>query len=88
MTRDDVNAIRKRHLNPEDIQGKTFYPGHVLVDLARVIDELEDRIEDREKIVDWLRSHPPIRYGEPDPTSTKEIARCIEINEHHRWTKH
>lgn len=87
MTREELDAIRKRHLDPEVTQGKTFYVGHVLVDMTDLIEEMERLIDDKAKIVEWLRSHPPIRYGEPDPMSTREIARCIETGEYRRAKK-
>jgi hypothetical protein len=31
--------VALRHLRPEATQGRTMYPGHVLVDLAAVVDE-------------------------------------------------
>lgn len=71
-----LDAVRERHLT--DLQGKTFYEGHVLVDLAALIEHIEHECFEVEAIVSWLRSHPPIRYGEPDPFSTREIAHRIE----------
>jgi hypothetical protein len=87
MTRDHLNAIRNRHLRPEAFEGKTFYLGHILTDMSALVDEMEALLDDKAKIVEWLRSHPPIRYGEPDPMSTKEIARCIESGEYLRAPK-
>ena len=31
--------VALRHLRPEATQGRTMYPGHVLVDLAALVDE-------------------------------------------------
>lgn len=85
----NVQEVRERHLR---LEGKTLYEGHVLCDLAEALEEIESlkvqvqraTDEERAKVVAWLRTHPPIRYGEPDPMSTKEIAYRVERGDHHR----
>jgi hypothetical protein len=45
----DTLAIRQRHLKPTDFENKTFYSGHIRVDLAEActcIDELRKQLED------------------------------------------
>ena len=37
----DTNAIRARHLNPEKNRGRTYYEGHIEVDLAACVAEIE-----------------------------------------------
>ena len=41
----DLDAIKKRHLDPERNRGRTYYEGHIEVDLAMLVEEVE-----------WLRS--------------------------------
>lgn len=48
----DLDAIRQRHLNPKRTGMRTYYEGHIEVDLAACVAEIEDlRVE-----VAWLRS--------------------------------
>jgi uncharacterized small protein (DUF1192 family) len=37
----DLDAIKKRHLAPDRGQGKTYYEGHIEVDLAALVAEIE-----------------------------------------------
>lgn len=37
----DIDAIRQRHLRPEQMENRTFYEGHVLIDLANALEEIE-----------------------------------------------
>lgn len=37
----DTDAIRARHLNPEKNRGRTYYEGHIEVDLAACVAEIE-----------------------------------------------
>ena len=37
----DLDAIRQRHLRPEQVENRTFYEGHILIDLAALLDEVE-----------------------------------------------
>jgi len=54
----DLDAIKKRHFDPEKNRGRTYYVGHIEVDLATVVEEVEWlRAE-----VAWLRT--PIRPDE------------------------
>ena len=47
----DLDAIRQRHLNPKRTVMRTYYEGHIEVDLAACVAEIEDlRAE-----VAWLR---------------------------------
>jgi hypothetical protein len=36
----DTDAIRYRHLRPEVMENRTFYAGHVVIDLAACIEEI------------------------------------------------
>jgi hypothetical protein len=36
----DTNVIRYRHLRPEVMENRTFYAGHVVIDLAACIEEI------------------------------------------------
>lgn len=37
----DLDAIRARHLRPEQMEHRTFYAGHIVIDLAACIEEVE-----------------------------------------------
>lgn len=37
----DLDAIKRRHLDVKRVEGRTFYLGHVEVDLAACVDEIE-----------------------------------------------
>ena len=42
-SRSDLNieAIRNRHLRPEQMEHRTFYEGHIVIDLSDAVEELE-----------------------------------------------
>jgi hypothetical protein len=54
----DLDAIRQRHLRKEQMEHRTFYEGHIVIDLAALIEEVERlRAEaDRERagVLDYL----------------------------------
>ena len=54
----DLDAIKKRHLDPEKNRGRTYYVGHIEVDLATVVEEAEWLHAE----VAWLRA--PILHDE------------------------
>lgn len=37
----DIEAIRARHLRPEQMEHRTFYQGHIVIDLADALEEIE-----------------------------------------------
>ena len=37
----DIDAIRQRHLRPEQMEHRTFYEGHIVIDLGAALDEIE-----------------------------------------------
>jgi hypothetical protein len=37
----DLDAIKKRHLDPKRNRGRTYYEGHIEVDLAMLVEEVE-----------------------------------------------
>jgi hypothetical protein len=36
-----INAVRQRHLRPDQMEHRTFYEGHIVIDLANLCDEVE-----------------------------------------------
>lgn len=69
----NIQEIRDRHLRDDGVQ-RTMYEGHILVDLARLCDEVErlnkvaaSRDEDAvvADIVDWLRQAAEV-YSQAD----------------------
>ena len=53
----DIEAIKKRHLDPERNRGRTYYAGHIEVDLAAVVEEVEYLRKERPAVVAWLHKH-------------------------------
>jgi hypothetical protein len=37
----DLEAIKQRHLRPEQMEHRTFYEGHIVIDLAALVEEVE-----------------------------------------------
>ena len=37
----DTESVRRRHLRPEQWQHRTFYEGHIMVDLNALVEEVE-----------------------------------------------
>ena len=37
----DLDAIRQRHLRPEQMEHRTYYAGHIVIDLSHLCDEVE-----------------------------------------------
>lgn len=40
----DTEAVRQRHLRPEQMEHRTFYEGHIVIDLSRALEEI-DRLQ-------------------------------------------
>jgi hypothetical protein len=37
----NLEAIKQRHLRPEQMEHRTFYEGHIVIDLAALVEEVE-----------------------------------------------
>jgi hypothetical protein len=37
----DIESIKQRHLRKEQMEHRTFYEGHIVIDLAACVDEIE-----------------------------------------------
>jgi hypothetical protein len=37
----DLEAIKQRHLRPEQMEHRTFFEGHIVIDLAALVEEVE-----------------------------------------------
>jgi len=55
----DLDAIKRRHLDPEKTAGRTMYEGHITIDLAALVAEVErlraEVKQERAAVVAWLR---------------------------------
>lgn len=88
MRNDDLDAIRARHLRPEQMEHRTFYEGHIVIDLAALVDEIERLRMERSAVVAWLRAE----CGSPGHEDRfcaycnvrRNIAADIERGEHRR----
>lgn len=52
----DIEAIKKRHLRYEQMEHRTFYEGHIAIDLSSCVDEIEHLRQEKEAIVKWLHT--------------------------------
>ena len=60
----DLDAIKKRHLDPERMQGRTYYEGHIELDLAACVEEIE-RLRKEVERLDKDRRHLNALLGVP-----------------------
>ena len=60
----DLDAIKKRHLDPERMQGRTYYEGHIELDLAACVEEIE-RLRKEVERLDKERRHLNALLGVP-----------------------
>jgi hypothetical protein len=51
----DLEAIKARHLRPEQMEHRTFYEGHIVIDLAALVEEVEYLRKERPAVVAHLR---------------------------------
>ncbi len=51
----DLEAIKQRHLRPEQMEHRTFFEGHIVIDLAALVEEVEYLRKERPAVVAWLR---------------------------------
>jgi hypothetical protein len=76
----DLEAIRARHLRPEQMEHRTFYAGHIVIDLSHLCDEVErlrgEAERDRADVVSFVRG-----------ARLDELADSIERGEHRREGK-
>ena len=63
----DLEAIKKRHLDHEEHTGQTFYEGHMVVDLAALVAEVEKLRE-----MDAARTFA-LRYLEAENSRLRDI---------------
>ena len=60
----DIEAIKKRHLDPERMSGRTYYEGHIELDLAACVEEIETLRKEVERL-DKERRHLNALLGVP-----------------------
>jgi hypothetical protein len=60
----DIEAIKKRHLDPERMKGRTYYEGHIELDLAACVEEIETLREEVQRL-DKERRHLNALLGVP-----------------------
>ena len=51
----DTEVIRQRHLRMEQMEHRTFYEGHIVIDLSHALEEI-DRLQ---ALLDGMISPPP-----------------------------
>jgi hypothetical protein len=77
----DLEAIKKRHLDLERNRGRTYYEGHIEVDLAALVEEVEHLRKERPAVVAWLRAEAYLTLYEATPS---DVADAIKRGEHRR----
>ena len=60
----DLAAIKNRHLDPERMSGRTYYEGHIELDLAACVEEIE-RLRKEVARLDKDRRHLNALLGVP-----------------------
>ena len=63
-TMNDIEAIKKRHLDPERMKGRTYYEGHIELDLAACVEEIE-KLRQQVQRLDKERRHLNALLGVP-----------------------
>jgi hypothetical protein len=82
----DLEAIKNRHLRPEQMEHRTFYEGHIVIDLAALVEEVEYLRKERPAVVAWLRGLRAIGQGR-ELYLVLRWAEAIERGEHRREEK-
>jgi len=60
----DLDAIKKRHLDPERNRGRTYYEGHIEVDLAALVEEVEHLRAERDHFREaWAKAQVRLDCG-------------------------
>jgi len=84
----NIEAIKQRHLRPEQMEHRTFFEGHIVIDLAALVEEVEYLRKERPAVVAWLRAEMRALYenGQDGPAwfVLERKADAIERGEHRR----
>jgi len=79
----NIKAIKERHLRPEQMENRTFYEGHIVIDLAALVEEVEYLRGERAAVVAFLRESDTVCMKCGD-RATLDLAYRIECGEHRR----
>ena len=60
----DIEAIKKRHLRYEQMEHRTFYEGHITIDLGACVDEIEHLRDQQQRILTMLQERAQRRARE------------------------
>lgn len=60
----NLEAIKRRHLDPEKTAGRTMYAGHITIDLAACVDEIEHLRDQQGRILTMLQERAQRRSRE------------------------
>ena len=61
----DLEAIKHRHLDPERMKGRTYYAGHLELDLAALVEEEIETLRKEVERLDKERRHLNALLGVP-----------------------
>ena len=62
----DIEAIRQRHLRPEQMEHRTFYEGHICIDLGACLDEIAALRDLRDWLLDAVEGEQEGRCDDRD----------------------
>lgn len=77
----DIEAIKRRHLRPDQMANRTFYEGHIVIDLAALVEEVEYLRKERSAVVEFLREGDTVCM-ECGDRATLDLAYRIALGEH------
>jgi hypothetical protein len=81
----NLEAIKQRHLRKEQMEHRTFYEGHIVIDLAALVEEVEHLRGERAAVVAFLRevADAPETYVD-EAIALRGASFAIERGEHRR----
>jgi hypothetical protein len=83
----DLEAIKARHLTREKMENRTFYEGHIVIDLAALVEEVEYLRKERPAVVAYLDENMGLEFCDccgQRSNEISQIANAIERGEHRR----
>lgn len=80
----DLEAVIERHLTKDKMESKTFYEGHVVIDLYNCVEEIKRLRGERAAVVAWLREQANSTTVDVLRARDLDAADLIERGEHRK----